>query len=60
MGFLISVYLNGVLAEWSTPDGGTLDYQKFWLAAAALAGAAFVLLILLFRDETHDDATDDF
>lgn len=57
IGPLTAGQLNGSLAEWCTPDGGVLDYSRFWLGAAVVALTGLILLAVQFKDESPADAT---
>jgi nucleoside transporter len=52
IGPLTAGQLNGMLARWSTPAGGVLDYQKFWFVAAGVAFTGLLTLLIGFRDQT--------
>lgn len=58
IGPLTAGQLNGSLAAWCTPDGGILDYSKFWYVAAAIGMAGLAVLLALFEDETDVTAPD--
>jgi len=55
VGPVIGGWLNGFLAGLFTPEGGELNYAKFWYTVAAIGGLATLVLGLLFRDETRED-----
>ena len=52
VGPLLAGWLNGALSELFTPQGGALDYSRFWNTLSLLGLAAAVALALLFRDES--------
>ena len=51
-GPVIGGWLNGRLAAWFTPAGGTLDYSRFWYTLSGIGLVAAILVVLLFREET--------
>jgi nucleoside transporter len=51
-GPILGGWLNGWLAAWFTPDGGKLDYSRYWYTLAGIAVAAMLALAFLFRDES--------
>ena len=57
IGPLTAGQLNGSLAGWCTPEGGGLDYAKFWYIAAAIGTVGLAVLLATFRDETPADST---
>jgi nucleoside transporter len=52
VGPVLAGWLNGFLSQQFTPEGGALDYARFWQTLALIALAATVVLALLFRDES--------
>ena len=55
IGPLTAGQLNGMLADWCTPDGGVLNYRQFWLAAGVIGLAGLTVLAMQFKDETPSD-----
>ena len=56
IGPVIGGWLNGFLAGLFTPEGGSLDYMKFWYVIAAIGAVATLVLGIFFRDETPEPA----
>jgi nucleoside transporter len=55
LGFFISGYLNGALADRCRLADGTIEYRWFWFTAAGMAMAAGILITLFFRDEADTE-----
>tara|TARA_R110002072_G_scaffold13481_1_gene56782 strand:- start:257973 stop:259274 length:1302 start_codon:yes stop_codon:yes gene_type:complete len=53
IGPLTAGQLNGSLAGWCTPDGGVLDYAKFWYIAAGIGTVGLAVLLAAFKDESE-------
>lgn len=56
IGPIIGGWLNGFLAGLCTPEGGAMDYTKFWYTVAAIGLGATLVLGVFFRDETKPPA----
>jgi nucleoside transporter len=56
IGPLTAGQLNGSLAGWCTPDGGSLDYAKFWYVAAGIGTVGLAVLLTMFQDEADEAA----
>jgi len=54
-GPVLGGWLNGFLAALFTPEGGQLNYMKYWYTVAAIGGLAAIVLMVFFRDETKED-----
>ena len=52
LGPITAGFLNGFLANLFTPEGGALDYSKFWYSMAFIGLIATVMFGVFFRDET--------
>jgi MFS family permease len=55
LGFLLSGYLNGALADRFRVGESGINYRGFWFTAAGMALAAAFLIILFYRDEAEAD-----
>ena len=54
LGLGIGAQFFGWWSAQCTPEGGTLDFAKFWYIPALFALAVMVVFIILFRDRSTD------
>ena len=55
LGFFLSGYLNGALANRFRIGESGINYRGFWFTACGMALAATFLIILFYRDEAEAD-----